>query len=129
MGRVRVVDVVNSLAFGTFFLFLFIGTSSTLSRLVYYRSHGYRRPKLLIRDAWMIGGFSLSFGLILIARVLRASGVDVSSLSTNLLWTLATAIPAIIAVGVYAYFEVAVIERGRDEVRDETYGLRRADDE
>ena len=66
------VDVVNNAAFVAFWVLLFVGTTSTLGRYAYYRAHGFRRPRLLIRDAFMVGGFAISFGLILFRRVLRA---------------------------------------------------------
>ena len=117
----NVVDLVNAVAFAAFFLFLLVGTGSTLARVSYYRAHGFRRPRLLIRDANLIGGFSISFGSILLVRALRAAGADVSGLATNPWWALGTALPAIWAVGVYAYYELWVIERGADEERDSTY--------
>lgn len=124
-----VVDVINALSFASFFVLLAVGVLSTLSRVAYYRAHGFRRPRLLVRDAWMIGGFTVSFGLILLIRVLRAFGLDTSGLAANPWWAVGSALPAITAVAVYAYFELFVIERGRDEVRDETYLRPRRPDE
>ena len=115
------VDVINAAAFVAFWVLLLIGTGSTLARYAYYRAHGFRRPKLLVRDAFLVGGFSISFGLILLVRVLRAAGLDTSGLATNPWWSLASSLPAIVAVAVYAYVEVFVIEKGGDSVRDEVY--------
>lgn len=117
----NVVDVVNSITFAAFFVLLAVGTVSTAARVAYYRVHNEERPRLLIRDLLMIGGFSLSFGAILLVRVLRALGLDVTGLSTNVWWAIGSALPAVIAVAVYAWFELFVIERGQDQVRDETY--------
>lgn len=105
-------DIVKLLEFWAFWVFLFVGAISTFARIGYYRAHGYRRPKLLVRDVVVIGGFALSFGLVLVARAASAAGYDTSGLTDNLLWTLATGIPALAAVAVYAYFEIFIIERG-----------------
>lgn len=115
------VDVASSISFAAFFLLLTVGTISTLSRVAYYKAHGFRRPRLLVRDANMIAGFSVSFGLILAVRVFRAYGFDVSGLATSLAWVVGSSAPAIWAVLVYAYFEAFVIERGGDQVRDDSY--------
>lgn len=106
------VDVINALAFLAFLILFAVGTGATLSRVVAYRIHGIKMPRLLIRDAQVIGGFAFSFGLILAVRVLRAFGVDVSGLATNIWWTVGSSIPALWAVAVYAFYEVVVIERG-----------------
>lgn len=116
-----IVDAINAVSFAAFWVLLLVGTVSTLGRVAYYRRFGFRRPRLLIRDANMIAGFSWSFGLILLVRVLRATGVDTSTLATDWRWALVSSAGAIWAVFVYAYFELVVIEKGHDEERDKAY--------
>lgn len=113
------VNVINAASFVAFFVFLFLGAGSTLARVAYYRAWNYRRPRILTRDAWFVGGFAVSLGSILLVRLLRIVGFDTSGLATNPWWALVTAVPAIVAIVVYVYFELAIIERGKDEVRDE----------
>lgn len=121
MTDASVVDVVNALVFVAFWGLLFIGAGSTLARVAYYRQYGYKRPRLLNRDALMIGGFATSFGIILGVRVGRSVGFDTSGLASSVVWTLITSGPAIAAVATYVYFELFVIERGTDAERDRTY--------
>lgn len=106
------VDLVNTVAFFLFLVPLAMGAGITLARVVRYRLDHQPMPRLLVRDAQVIGGFALSFGLILSVRLVRATGVDVSWIGTSVVWSIVTAAPAIWAVLVYLYFEIAVIERG-----------------
>lgn len=121
MTDLELVELINRISFVAFWLLLFVGALSTIARVAYYRVHGFRRPRLLVRDALVIGGFAVSFGLILLVRVLRDAGHDVTPLSTALWWALVTSIPAIGAVAVYVWFELFVIERGGDHERDTTF--------
>lgn len=109
MTDASLADVIHNLAFGVFWLLLFTGAVSTIGRVVYYRRHGFERPRLLVRDSIMILGFSLSFGLVLFSRA--------AGLSTYLIqfpaWAVLTDVPAIVAVLAYVYFELFVIERPR----------------
>lgn len=107
MTSAELVDAVHNVAFLAFWALLFIGAGSTVARVAYYRAHGFRRPRLLTRDAALVIGFALSFGLILLARAL-----DLQGLRDNVLWAIATDAPAITAVAVYVYYELFVIERG-----------------
>lgn len=100
-------DIIDAVSLVAWWTLLFVGAASTIARVAYYRAKGFRRPRLLVRDAVVIGGFAWSFGLILLVRALGITG-----LSENTLWKLVTAVPALIAVGTYVYFELAVIERG-----------------
>ena len=114
-------DIAASVSFFAFFVLLVTGTVSTLSRVAYYRAHGFRRPRLLVRDANMIAGFAISFGMILSVRVFRAYGFDTSGLATSLPWIVGSSAPAIWAVMVYTAFEIFVIEKGADHIRDDAY--------
>lgn len=129
MTEASLVDLVNTVAFVLFWLFLFVAAGTTLARVAYYRVMGYRRPRLLTRDAVLVGGFALSFGLILFVRTARAFGVDVGPLGGSLVWSLVTATPAVVALGTYLYFELFVIEKGGDRVRDRTYEMPEDPDE
>lgn len=107
-----IVDVLNGIVFLTFLVMVSVGAGATLARVVSYgRSH---RPRLLTRDVQVIGGLALTVGMLFAVRVARAIGFDVSGLSTNVVWTLATAGPVLWAVSVYAYFELFVIEKAGD---------------
>lgn len=108
MTEVEIVNVVHALAFVAFWLIVLVSAVSVAGRVAYYRAHGFKRPRLLTRDAIWHGGVALSFGLILGARAIDAQG-----LRNSLLWALGTDIPAIIAVSTFLYFELFVIERGR----------------
>lgn len=113
MTEADAVSLVNGVAVVLFWLLFFAGAGSTLSRVAYYRAKKFRRPRLLVRDALFVGGLAMSFGLILLARGLRSAGFDTSGLANSLAWNVLTCIPALVAVGVYVYFEVFVIERGK----------------
>lgn len=103
----QIVAAIHGAAFVAFFLLLFVGAVSTVARIVYYRVNGVARPRLLSRDAVVIGGFAISFGLILVVRLL---GIG-PTLRDNVVWALATDVPAICSVLVYTAFELFVIER------------------
>lgn len=108
MTEAEIVDVVHVVAFVAFWAFLFIGAISVSARVAWYRANGFRRPRLLSRDALFIGGFAFSFGLILAARVL-----ELADLRDSLPWALMTDLPGVIGAGAFVYYELFVIERGR----------------
>lgn len=116
------IAIVSGVEFLAFWILLFVGAGTTLARVAYYRANGFRRPKLLTRDAIVLGGFALSFGLVLAARGLRSLGIDTSGLGGALWWNLLTAVPALAAVAVYVYYELFRIERGEDDERDHPLG-------
>ena len=123
-------DVIDTVSFFAFWLLLFVGAISVVARVVYYRSHGYRQPRLLTRDAVMLVGFSLSFGAVLFARVATNQGVDPSIFRESVAWGLLTALPAIVAVATFAYYELFVIERGAPSVEHRSHlELQRPPDE
>lgn len=132
----NVGDFIDAIAFVSFWLFLFAGTVSVMARVAYYRSHGYRQPALLRRDADMLVGFSLSFGLILLLRVLVGTNppvVDPNSVREGgamyIPWKLLTSLPAIYAVARFFYFERFVIERGDPSSATRDHGYPKAEDE
>ena len=94
---------------GSFFLGgLFIGSVTTLGRVVYYRAKGVARPRLLTRDVLVYGNLSVGIGLITAIRFLPPE-VRVAMTTGNIGWALATSLPFVIAVFVYCYYELAVI--------------------
>lgn len=93
-----------------FLLGLFAGTGRTMARVVYYRWKGIARPRLLTRDAIVYGGFSTSMALITVIRFLPLEQ-RLAFATGNVLWALATTLPACIAVVAYTYFEFFVVER------------------
>jgi hypothetical protein len=96
---------------GSIFLFaLFAGFARTLARVVYYLRNKSQRPRLLNRDVVVIGGLSVSFGLITLIRFLPPE-TRIALTQGNVVWALVTSVPACVAVCVYLYFEYAVIER------------------
>lgn len=107
MTDADLVSFVYLVSAVVFLAFIFVGAASVAARVAYYRAHGYLRPRLLTRDVIDRGGFALSFGMILIGRALNIPG------RTELPWTIATSLPAIIGAATFVYYEVFVIERGR----------------
>jgi hypothetical protein len=91
-----------------------IGALTTLARVLYYRIHNIRRPRLLTRDVVVWGGLAVSFALISAVRFLPAE-VRMQFTAGNVGWALATSIPAVAAVLTYVYFELWVIERTQVE--------------
>jgi hypothetical protein len=116
-----VIDVINVSAFLIFTVALLLGAGATLARVVRYSVQGWHRPRLLTRDLFVIGGLALTVGTILAVRVARALGADVTGLATSIPWILFTTIPVVVAVVVYAWFELFVIERG---LSDQPYAER-----
>ena len=97
--------------FGTVFLGgLFLGAATTFARVLFYRAQGRERPELLTRDILTYGGLAISFGIISAVRLLPLD--QRQALSGNVLWAVATSIPAALGVLVYCWFEIFVIERG-----------------
>ena len=108
MTEPELVDITHRIAFVAFWVLLAISTISVSARVAYYRAKKYRRPRLLTRDAIQQFGFAIAFGLILFARVL-----EWANLRDSILWALATDVPALIAVGAFAWYELFVIEAAR----------------
>lgn len=108
MSNAELVGAINTIAFALFAVLLAAGAARTFARLVYYRRHRARRPRLLNRDAVMIGGLTFAIGLILLSR---ATGTS-SQFRESVAWALLTDLPALLAVAVYCWFEYRVIERG-----------------
>lgn len=96
----------GAIAFFTFAIGLAISALSTIRRAVRFRVMGWRLDDILKRDlAWQLG-VGTSMGLILFARAANLGEV----VRGQVWWILATSIPAVAGVLVYAYFELFVIE-------------------
>lgn len=120
MTEADLVDVVNSVVFLVWWLFVLVGFVSTASRVAYYRAKGFRMPLLLFRDVSLFAGLAISFGLIIGARAVDLALVI--NLRDSLAWSVLTSAPALYGVAVFVYFEVFVIEKGNNrhhEIRDE----------
>lgn len=107
-----IVQLIYTIGGSIFLVALFGGFVRTLARVVYYQRNRAARPRLLNRDVLVIGGLSLSFGLITVVRFLPLE-TRLALTTGNVAWALITTVPACIAVLVYLYFEAFVIERPR----------------
>lgn len=110
----EIVNLVYGIGLLAFLFFLIVAAVTTIARVAMYRVMGFRRPRLLKRDAILVTGFAITFGAIMVARVVNATG-----LRNNVAWALATTVPALIAIGTYVYYELFVIERSPSASRDE----------
>lgn len=109
MDNSAVLSVVYLVALVAFVVPLFVGAATTIARVVFYARHGEKRPRLLTRDAFVIGGLAVTFLLISVARVAGLGPVVRESVP----WAIATSIPAVVGAITYAYYELFVIERPR----------------
>jgi hypothetical protein len=109
------VGVIYLVASLTFLGGILLGWISTLARVVYYARNHVPRPRLLTRDVLVKGGYSVSFTLIALVRLLPAETRAALDLAGNVPWALLTSIPAAFASLVYLYFEWFVIERATGE--------------
>jgi hypothetical protein len=108
------VTMYEFLSVGIAFLFVagvLAGAMTTLGRVAAYRRQGVTLPKLLVRDAIVFTGFSVTIALILMVRALGAGPLVVG----QVWWLLATSIPCLVSVFTYLYVEVFVIDQRRGE--------------
>lgn len=110
-GLVAVIYLVSGIVFLGGFA---IGALTTLARVLYYFLHHIQRPRLLTRDVIVWGGLALSFAQITAVRFLPPD-LRVQLTQGNVVWALATTIPAVVSVCTYVYFEMWVIERTTGE--------------
>ena len=92
-------------------LLLFIGAASTGLRYRRYRREKVPVPLLLGRDVTLMAGLTLPFLAILIVRAFGVTSIVTGDGGPEVWWLLLTGVPALIAIGVYVYFELFVIER------------------
>lgn len=114
MTDVQLVQLIYAAGGTVFLLALFAGALRTLARLAFYLRNRAERPRLLNRDVLVIGGLSISFGLIAIVRFLPPETRQAIT-QGNLWWAVGSTVPGVVAALVYAYFEWFVIERPRGE--------------
>jgi len=120
------IEIIDAVSLVTFWVLMLIGTVSVMARVAYYRAHGFRRPRLLTRDAMFYGGLALSFGVVLLFRVATGSGLLDPALFREggvlaVPFRLLTAGGAIGALLTFVYYEIRVIERGGGEDRGGGY--------
>lgn len=104
--------ILSAVIFGLFLLLLLIGTASTYVRWLRYRRLRIPAPVLLKRDAILLGGLAIPFLLISAVRVIGISTVSGEN-GPELWWLLVTGIPAVLAIAVYVFYELFVIEKPR----------------
>jgi len=109
------VQTANAIFFVAFTVAVAFGAFTTTRRLIRYWRRGERAPLLLLRDVVARNTLAIPLGAILLARVLVAFGVNLSSLGRNPVWVFSTGGIAVLGVIVYDVFEV-LIERD-DRVR------------
>lgn len=98
---------LSALILAAFTVLALFGALLTWGRIAVYRASGYPRPRLLTRDAIVIGGLAIPFVL---ASIARAVGYMPNG---ELLWVLATGLPALFGIATYVYYELFVIDRDR----------------
>lgn len=108
----QIVQTIYTIGGSIFLIALFAGFARTVARVIYYLQHKALRPRLLNRDFLVIGGLSLSFGLITIVRFLPLEA-RLALTTGNVACALITTVPACVAVCVYCWFEFRIIERPR----------------
>ena len=114
MSNTETVALIYALAGSIFIGGLVFAVVLTGARVVYYARNDQPRPRLLTRDIIVKGGMALSFLPIALVRFLPPEAR--SQLTTgNVAWALVTAVPAALAILVYLYFEIWVIERAGRE--------------
>lgn len=108
-------ELLSSLILLVFTGLLLVGAISTGSRWIRYRKTGFRRPRLLNRDVVLVTGLSIPFVLIAASRAFGLQPLVAGEDGPHLWWLLLTGIPPIIAIAVYDYFELRVIERDQQD--------------
>lgn len=112
-------ETVNGIALTLFVAGLMMAVVSTTFRLVRLRRAGIPRPVLIWRDLAVFGLLAGTFALLLAHR---AAGLPFVG---ELWWALLTAGAAVLAIGVYVYYELVVIGHRRDgppEINDNDDG-------
>ena len=107
-------EIASLAIFLIFVLLLVTGAVSTGVRFMSYRRLDAKPPLLLGRDVALLVGLSIPFVLIAFVRAIGLTGAVAGDAGPELWWLLLTGIPPILALSVYCYFELWVIERPRD---------------
>lgn len=108
-------EVISAAILLTFVGLLLIAVISTGGRWIRYHRTGFRRPRLLNRDVVLVIGLAIPFVLILAVRAFDLLPFVTGEDGPHLWWLLMTGIPPIIAIAVYDYYELAVIERDQQD--------------
>ena len=106
---------VSALILIVFTGLLLVAVISTGSRWLRYQHTKFRRPRLLNRDVVMVVGLAVPFVVILSVRALGLQSAITGEDGPHLWYLLVTGIPPIIAIAVYDYFELRVIERDQQD--------------
>lgn len=113
VGNPEGVSLVYTVGGIVFLVGLFAGFLRTAIRVLFVPPRAYpegRRPRLLVRDIIVIGGFALSMTAIVLIRFLPLE-TRLALTSGNVWWALLTTIPICLSVLVYCWFEFRIIER------------------
>ncbi len=109
----RTAAQFGAVALGIFTFMLVISIAILAARIVRYRRRRMKVPSLAKRDFWFLAGLALPFLGIFVARAFGIRG-----LGTNLLWLIATTVLALLAMGVWLWYGVFIIERTDEERRE-----------
>lgn len=113
MSDAELARTINLAGFLVFTTLLVLGAASTLNRARRYLRAGTPFPRLLVRDLVWYGGM----GFVLVAILLiRGLGLAEQA-AESVVWALISSGVACFAVGVYAWYEVAIIERVDEDER------------
>lgn len=102
-------DTITAIALVLFAALLLFGAVSTIVRMLRFQRLHIRQPRLIWRDAGVFGLLALDFLLIAMHRALDWT------YASQLWWSLLTSGLAIVAVGIYAYFEMFVVGHVREQ--------------
>lgn len=105
MSNQQTVELLNAVVFYLFTGLLFGAATSTAVRSATWSRAGVEPPRLLVRDLVTTTGLATSFLAILFARVVELP----EAVTRSVPWTVFSALPALVGIGVYLYFELAVI--------------------
>ena len=107
-------EFINAVALGLFVILLFVGTASVAYRMWRFHQAGIPKPKLIWRDQAVFGLLAFTFLSLLVHRVAGLPFVD------ETWWALITAGAAVVAIGIFDYFELVIIGHRRDGPPDVT---------
>lgn len=106
MSHTDFLKLINSLYLFVFVCELSLVLILLLNRVREYRQANWPLPKLLKRDLVLFGGLLMPFAAIFVRRWL---GIDIS---TEIIWVVATATPAVVAVAYWIFVEYFEIGTG-----------------
>jgi hypothetical protein len=105
MSMSELADLINVALLSSFTACLAASAYRIIARALSYRRRGQPIPRLLPRDLVLVGGLLVPFATILLARSMDWA------VRGNLVWQLATGIPAVAAVAVFTWYEFRVIDQ------------------